>query len=359
MYGRIILFIAATLYYSGLVGLGRWWAGRRGPRLIILMYHRTAGGRLREHLLHLRRHYRLLPLETALEELYKPRTIGHSRRDRRPLLAITFDDGYYDTYTDAFAVVRELQVPITVFVIPGYVQSGDHFWWLERYRLPLRARVVDARIMGHVYRLDREDERVALARAIDRGARYARSVAEREAFLTAARTTLAVPAVTEEDEKSVRPITWSEVHEMDASGLVTIGAHTMHHPILGYLTNPAEVRREVRECRTVLARQLGHAVRTFAYPVGKLEHIGSVGMLAVQEAGYAWAVSTLDGCNTPRTHPYLLRRIGVDSMQHWWIVEAKVSGVWDAVFGPLRWLRGRFQMVSGRDASRFKRLRAN
>src|SRR5437764_6763483 len=113
------IIVAASFYYSGLVKLARWHTERSGPGLVILNYHRASGGDLRSHWLYLRRHYRLLHLEAALEELYKPcKEVSH-KRDRRPLLALTFDDGYYDNYTHSFALTRELQVPITIFLIPG------------------------------------------------------------------------------------------------------------------------------------------------------------------------------------------------------------------------------------------------
>ena len=87
----------------------------------------------------------------------------------------------------------------------------------------------------------------------------------------------------------------------------------------------------------VLEQQLGHPVRTFAYPVGQLEHIGENGLQAVQEAGYAWAVTTIHGFNTRYTNPYLLRRLDVDVDQHWLTVAAKTSGVW-GFFSHLLWM---------------------
>src|SRR5260370_29975696 len=87
--------IAACFYYSGLVKLVHWWTLRSGRGLVILNYHRASGGDLRSHLLYLRRHYCILHLEKALEELYKPGKEGLGRGNRRPLLVLTFDDGYY------------------------------------------------------------------------------------------------------------------------------------------------------------------------------------------------------------------------------------------------------------------------
>ena len=339
MYKRLEILIAACFYYSGLVKLARLWTRRLGQRLVILSYHRATGGDLRRHLLYLRRHYRVLHLEPALEELYAPYKSGAQRRDRRTPLVLTFDDGYRDSFTHAFALARELQVPLTIFLVPGYIESGSRFWWQEGDHLVRNAQAGEATIEGCTYHLQKLDERKALAQAIFARVFHARSVTEREEFLVATRKALAEssPVIAEEEASATSPLTWAEVREMEESGWVSFGAHTMHHPILAYLTDPAEAKYEVTGCRKVLERQLGHPVRTFAYPVGKLEHIGEKGLRAVQQAKYAWALTTMHGFNTSATDPYLLRRIVVDVDQHWLSVAAKASGVWD-FFSRLYWM---------------------
>jgi peptidoglycan/xylan/chitin deacetylase (PgdA/CDA1 family) len=320
--------IAACFYYSGLVKLVNWWTLRSEQYLVILNYHRASGGDLRRHLLYLRRHYRILHLEAALENLYTSGKERLRRRDRRPLLALTFDDGYYDNYTHGFPLACEMQVPITIFLIPGYIESGNCFWWIEGDHLVRHAQVNVATIEGRTYYLNRKAERRALAHAIVDHARCATSVAEREAFLTATRKALAATSSVTAEEKLALPLTWAQVLEIQESGWVSFGAHTMQHLILGYLTNPAEIQWEIAESRAVLEQQLGHPVRTFAYPVGKLEHIGGIGLQAVQQAGYDWAVTTIPGFNTSRSDPYLLRRVGVDVNQHWLVMAVEISGVW-------------------------------
>jgi peptidoglycan/xylan/chitin deacetylase (PgdA/CDA1 family) len=328
MYDALRVPVAACFYYSGLVKLVRWWTLRSGRCLVILNYHRASGGDLRSHWLYLRRHYRLLHLEAALEELNKPCSEVSHKRDQRPLLALTFDDGYYDNYTHSFALARELQVPITIFLIPGSIESGDRFWWLEPDRLVRHTQVGEVSVEGRTYHLDRREERKALIQTIEARLCSATSVTEREAFLTSARQGLAVPSSVSDEERLALPLKWEQVEEMEKSRWVSFGAHTMHHPVLAYLTDPAEVKLEVGECRAVLERQLGHAVRTFAYPLGKPEHIGDNGLHAVQEAGYGWAVTTIPGLNTPRTNPYLLRRLNVGPNQHWLVMAAEATGMW-------------------------------
>ena len=285
----------------------------------------------------MKRHYRILHLETALDELYAPCKGEQRREDRRTALVLTFDDGYYDNYSHGFALAQTLHIPMTIFLIPGYIESGQRFWWYEGKYLASHMSVDKASIEGRIYHLNTAKEREALAQAIDARVLHATSVAEREQFLATVHDALKVPMEGSNEERAALPINWQEVQEMQASGWISFGAHTMHHPILASLSDFAEMQQEVQKCRTVLGQHLGYPVRAFAYPVGQPEHIGEHGKQVVQEAGYSWAVTTTSGFNTPGTDPYLLRRVEVDVDQHWLVVAAKTSGVW-GFFSHLFWL---------------------
>lgn len=121
---------------------------------------------------------------------------------------------------------------------------------------------------------------------------------------------------------------------MQRSGWVSFGAHTMHHPVLAYLQDGQEVMYEVSECRHVLEQHLERPVNTFAYPIGRFEHIGEDAVLAVQKAGYKWAVTTENGINTPQSDPYRMKRLLGDVTRHWLVMAAEVSGIW-GLFSPL------------------------
>jgi peptidoglycan/xylan/chitin deacetylase (PgdA/CDA1 family) len=321
---RVRIYVSACFYYSGLIDLIHWWMRRTKQHLLILNYHDATEGDLRRHLLYLRRHYRIEHLEDALEELY----LGRKRegRDQRLPLVLTFDDGYHDNYTHCLPLARELGVPMTIFLIPGYIENGHRFWWDEAESICRFTDLKEVVFEGNTYHLDQPDERVTLIQLIDMRARYAPSVVEREAFLSNIRAALAVGTAYAE-EKATLPLTWEEAREMDASGWISFGAHTMHHPILGYLVDGCEVMREVTDCRSLLEKQLGHPVHTFAYPVGKPEHIGVYGPIAVAQAGYKWVVTTTGGVNTTQTNPHMLRRYEVNLSDHWLVMAAKTTGL--------------------------------
>jgi peptidoglycan/xylan/chitin deacetylase (PgdA/CDA1 family) len=333
---RVRILIAACCYYSGLVRLALWWKRRSRATLTILNYHRAAGANLPRQLQFLRRHYRLMHLDAALDGLYTMHPVqqpAKGKADRRAPLVITFDDGYLDNYTCAYRLARDMHIPMTIFLIPGYVERGTYFWWLADEYLVEHTRVDTLAIEGRVYRPQQSADRKALAHVIDRNTRAIANVAEREKFLTAMQKLLDVSLPTRQHEDvadtadTSLPLNWTEIREMEQSGWVSYGAHTMHHPILAYLADAAELRTEVLACRLTLEQQLGHTVRTFCYPVGKFEHIGEQAVQAVKDAGYRWALTTIEDVNTAETDPYLLRRLPGDVDVHWLVMAAELAGL--------------------------------
>lgn len=338
---RLLIIIAGCFYYSGLVALVRWWTRRSGRHVVILNYHTASGGQFLRHVLYLRRHYRILHIDVALEELFTSASSAdaHTKTDRRTPLVMTFDDGYVDNFTYATEIARNYYVPLSIYLIPDYITTGKRFWWFEGQSMARRARATEVVLGQQVFRLQDDHARGALAQYIDDRARYATSVAEREMFLDAAREKLELsPQPDERDRDWERlPVNWDQVIEMDKSAWISFGAHTMHHPILAYLIDPAEIQREVTECRQVLEHKLGHPVRTFAYPVGQVQHIDAGVVQAVKDAGYDWAVTTTYGLNTSASDPYRLKRIEADVTQHWLVVASEAAGLW-GFFSRLRWL---------------------
>jgi len=342
MLGWLEILVGACFYYSGLVKFARFLTRRSGPKLVILCHHRASGKRMRGQFLYLKRHYRVLHLEEALKELYDPS--ARAGRDRRTLLVIAFDDGYSDNYTHGFALARELQLPITVFLVPHPIENGQPFTWVagEYQHLVPYAQVERVTLGDHAYCLNDPVECKKLTRVIDDQARYPASIAEREDFLASVRQALAIPATFTVGELKDMPLTWPEVQEMEQSSWVSFGAHTMHHPMLTCLTDPDEVKYEIGESRTVLEKKLGHPVRAFAYPYGDF---GEREVDAVRDAKFDWAVTTIYGFNTPRTDPLRLYRIVVGEHQHWLVLAAKVSGVWEYFLRPFSRIRKKYAQL--------------
>ena len=90
-----------------------------------------------------------------------------------------------------------------------------------------------------------------------------------------------------------------------SQGIVTIGAHTVHHPSLPSLPPEAQLA-EIAESRRSCEAWTGKPVEHFAYPFG---HYDGAGVKAVRAAGFRSACATTPGVVRPWTDRLRLPRI--------------------------------------------------
>jgi peptidoglycan/xylan/chitin deacetylase (PgdA/CDA1 family) len=104
-------------------------------------------------------------------------------------------------------------------------------------------------------------------------------------------------------------LTREMILEMDATGLVDFGSHTIYHPSLPALAD-ADAEDEIVDSKRVLEEMLGHPVRTFCYPTGAYSDRD---VALVDTAGYALAVTTEWDYADPSMNPALLPRIRISA----------------------------------------------
>jgi peptidoglycan/xylan/chitin deacetylase (PgdA/CDA1 family) len=192
---------------------------------------------LRDH------NYHVISLDAFVDGKRSGRKFAHNT------VVITFDDGQRDNYTNAFPVLKEYDMPATIFLIT-------------------------------------------------------QSIGQRDSFLT-----------------------WEQVKEMSADGLIDFGAHTQHNvylPDADMETITAEVTGSKRD----IEQRLGEPAHHFCYPSGgftpEAKHI-------VKQAGYLSALTTNRGYDRENDDLYELMRVKVtdsDAMEpfHFW---GKLSGYYN------------------------------
>lgn len=252
-------------------------------------------------------------------------------------VALTFDDGYRDNLDQALPVLKRHGAPWTMFVTTDYAAGEGRLWWLELEEV--------VRASDHV--------------ELRGGPVAAGTTAEKEAAFSAAyrelragpedllRDTLARWC----DQAGIdRPglvrrlcLGWSDLTDLSRETGVTIGAHTLTHPMLAK-HDEATARREITECRSVISERLGREVRHLAYPVGDPTSAGPREFALAREAGFATAVTTRPGHLFPAHAGHLtaLPRVSVNGLyQSEAAMRSLLSGV------PfLAWNRGRRVSVS-------------
>jgi len=228
---------------------------------------------------------------------------------------VTFDDGWIDTYTEAWPILRRLRVPAVVFLPSSFIGSSTPFW---QERLGMLVAAAAARVqrepafdealrealrpsgleplMGWLG----DAKPVVVARI--RGLKLNPAVSPWEAVerLDALLDRPSDPASVD------RYITWDHVREMAGDG-VAFGAHGHSHRILSTLTRD-EVARELGLARSIIEREIAQPVTSMSYPNGGWNDTVAD---EVRMQGFRTAFSIQAGHASALESPYAIRRINV------------------------------------------------
>lgn len=256
------------------------WAGRSSsPSACILMYHRIAPidfvdrrlddwnvppDTLERQIAALVDFADLVPLSEVRERLIQPSPPA------KPLVALTFDDGYANFAAFALPVLQHYNVPATVFPVTAALGlRGPH-------RFDGWSQVHADRLPTEVY----------------------------------------------------RPMNWDELDACVATGLVTVGSHSHQH-LKGMECTYEQLFSEAEQSRSSLRQRLGRAHGSiYAYPYGstRLGFVSKRYVDAVQAAGYEMAVTSDLGLVYGDSDPYLLPRVEAHALDAGSIIRAKVRG---------------------------------
>jgi peptidoglycan/xylan/chitin deacetylase (PgdA/CDA1 family) len=279
---------------------------------VVLMYHRVCADGLpggvsvspehfAEHLRVLRGNFTILPLG----ELCRLRATGTVPRRS---LAITFDDGYLDNLTEAKPLLEQYDVPATVFVVSGYIASGQRFWWDELERICASPETLPGHLelsIGGVtkgWTTTSNGDRRPFFREL-REELGALEESERQETLGQLRSWAgATTSATE-----VETLSTNQLEVLSAGDIVVIGAHTVTHPRLTGLPRQRQLE-EIRDSTQQLESMIGRSVTLFSYPFGAHNETT---VECAREAGVACACTTEAAGVRSSTDPHRLPRLHV------------------------------------------------
>ena len=207
----------------------------------------------------------------------------------RKFVCLTFDDGFDDTFNNAFPVCRTLGIPMVVYVTTGPMKRSFPMWWLGLEKLVAANDTLEFRWNGTTFHFSTVTGRQK-RRAYFRVANVLSNASPRHclALCEYFEVHYGVSFMALTDQQALNPEMVQQMHE---SGLVEFGAHTVTHANLHAL-EPEEARYEMATSRHHLEEVIGQPVRHFAYPYGKPHAAGAREFALCRELGFATGVTT-------------------------------------------------------------------
>lgn len=279
----------------------------RRPGLSILLFHRVldladpfrpgdlTASQFTTVAAMLARNFCPLSLEEGIERL------GRNALPRAAV-SITFDDGYRDNVDVAAPILTAHGLTATFFIATGFLDGGSMFndRIIEACKRTSHTSTSLPAVGFETVDLGTVQDRVAAAHAIIGKAKYL-PFDQRSALVAQL-----------EDQLGVRPdggpmLDPESLRRLRNMGM-TIGAHTVTHPILARVDD-TKASAEIHESRAHLLEVLREPVRVFAYPNGRPgQDYGTKHVRMVAEAGFESAVSTTPVTARPGTSVYELPR---------------------------------------------------
>jgi peptidoglycan/xylan/chitin deacetylase (PgdA/CDA1 family) len=287
--------------------LGRVLPSTRSGRLLVLIYHRVHplasadlpgrldAARFDAQMALIRRYCHPVALADAVPAL---------RENSLPprAVAVTFDDGYADNAEIALPILVRHRVPATFFVASGFLDGGR--MWNDSVAESIRrapAGTLDLRdLQLGSHQLESQVQRSGVAEQIIMSIKRLPQ-RERQARVDTIceRIGVALP-----DDLMM---TSAQVRSLSQAGM-EVGAHTVSHPILRTLDEQT-ARQEIQGNREALECITGTAVRSFAYPNGKLDDDYTVrDRNLVESLRFDYALSTQHGVATGESDRFQLPR---------------------------------------------------
>jgi peptidoglycan/xylan/chitin deacetylase (PgdA/CDA1 family) len=212
-------------------------------------------------------------------------TVVHHGRQGLPVprrtFVVTFDDGYENVYRNAWAVLRELRVPATIFLATSFLGGRTPFPfddWPD---------AGSSRVPPHAW----------------------------------------------------RPLTIAQCREMAADGLITLGAHTHTHA--DFRTRPDALEEDLSRCVRFMREQFGVASPAFAFPYGTT-HLGFAGPVlaaAAQRTGVPCGLTSDPELVDPASDPFEWGRFAVSQRDSAATLAAYLDGWYGLARRARHWLR--------------------
>jgi peptidoglycan/xylan/chitin deacetylase (PgdA/CDA1 family) len=264
----------------------------------ILMYHSISEDRepgvhpyyktctslatFRQHMQFLSEHgYRAITISQAVKLMSEPATRKGTSFSSLPSVkqvVLTFDDGFRNFYTEAFPVLQQYGFTATMFLATAFIGNAPRLFCPQDSSPSTNS---SQRSSSHVC------------------------------------------------------LTWSEVKELNASG-IEIGSHTVNHPRLVDLPW-SDVEMELRDSKNAIEDRLGTATTSFCYPFAFPQTEAAFTRpfrQTLRSCGYRSCATTALGRLQEGGDPFALKRLPVNSCDDPRFLQAKLAGGYDWLAWP-------------------------
>jgi peptidoglycan/xylan/chitin deacetylase (PgdA/CDA1 family) len=232
-----------------------------------------------------------------------------TKKRTKHLVGISFDDGYRDNLELALPILEKYNVPATIFIASGFADRISPLWWEELGFILTHANELSFHWKDNKYHFKLHNDNSKCCAYLELNRLFKKiSVADQKKLLEVLRPQC--PVVFNYEDLLLN---WDELKKLSKHPLISLGCHTVNHPILSNETEQAALL-EMTACRERIADKIGLTTDLFAYPSGGSDEAGMREFKLAEKAGFKASFTTRTGHIFKRHQSYMqcLPRIILD-----------------------------------------------
>lgn len=310
---KIILYF--VIFYSGILHFFLYFFDNK-KKCVIMFYHRFSeikqkailhrldSNSFRKQMIHLKRWYDIITLDKLIEKIYR------NERFEKKTIVITIDDGFKDNYDFAFPILKELNIPATIFLTSGLIGS-QRAPWVDELGIAIektnQKKIFFPELFGkNTINISDSEMKSTEFHRLYLKMLYLDHNVKREYFNSL------IEYLNEDNDKIPEErvmLNWAEIVEMSNNG-ITYGAHTMTHPTLSKM-KLEEAKDEIASSRKEIEKHLKNNVKHFAIPNGKDEDFTEELRKFCKDENFKSILTTNFGIVNEKSDPYDLQRMHI------------------------------------------------
>lgn len=250
-----------------------------------------------------KKNYTVLPLLEILDT--KPAPV------KKPLAAITFDDGYKDFIEYSLPIMDRLKIPSSIYIVTDCISKNKPTWTFEVDYLFFNTNklqidwTIDTSFLPDDFKKDKFINKQELIAFCLKFKQYIKKIPEEKRRILLQDLLRSFNDVTIPADLMM---SWKEVKQIINAG-VEVGSHTVTHPPLATLSK-ADLDKELQESKAEFFNNTGINTRVISYPVGSYnQQVKEASLLAGYDFGLAvnhtiYDVNNRDTFEIPRIELY-------------------------------------------------------
>lgn len=214
-------------------------------------------------------------------------------------LIVTIDDGYENNYSIAYPLLKKYRVPATIFLTTGFIDRNNLLWadWVDFIFYRARKIKKSFNYQGKKIILNLENKKARYL-TLERLKKFLKAMPQSYVlhFLNELQDSMQVKYSWDTMPKGLYPLKWEQIREMKKSGLITLGSHTVTHPILSRCKEDDQ-QYELYESKCRIEKETNEPCYMFAYPNGQINDYKKETIELLKKIKYKVALTAEHGYN--------------------------------------------------------------